>query len=95
MLCDGLQCTHVCPSGALQPVYNNRDVKMGTAVIDARCLVLNGRACDLCQKACPMPATVLLDGGTIRIVEETCTGCGLCERACPTEPASIRVVPRA
>src|SRR5438067_8368596 len=62
VLCDGLQCTHVCPSGALQPVYNNRDVKMGTAVIDARCLVLNGRPCDVCYQACPMPETVLLDG---------------------------------
>jgi ferredoxin-type protein NapF len=95
VLCDGLQCTHVCPSGALQPVYNNHDVKMGTAVVTDGCVVKKGHICDECRKACPMPETVLIAGDTIRIVEETCTGCGLCERACPTEPSSIYVVPRA
>jgi ferredoxin-type protein NapG len=96
VLCDGLQCTHVCPSGALQPVYNNRDVKMGSAVVDAgRCVAFAGQSCDLCHKACPMPETIVLEAAGIRVVEETCTGCGLCEHVCPTDPSSIRVVPRA
>jgi ferredoxin-type protein NapG len=96
VLCDGLQCTHVCPSGALQPLYNNRDVKMGTAVVDeTRCMVFYGQPCDVCHMACPMPQTIVIERGGIRVVEESCTGCGLCENACPTQPASIRVAPRA
>ena len=95
VLCDGLQCTHVCPSGALQPTFNNLDVKMGTAVLDqARCVAWLGQACDACHAACPVPGAILTEGG-VRVAEEVCTGCGLCERACPTEPTSIRVVPRA
>src|SRR5437016_4340781 len=54
VLCTGLQCTHVCPSGALLPTYVNRDVTMGTARVDpARCVTYAGRACDVCQTACP------------------------------------------
>ena len=32
---------------------------------------------------------------TLSVDETKCVGCGLCEHVCPTEPASIRVVPRA
>jgi ferredoxin-type protein NapG len=96
VLCDGLQCTHVCPSGSLQPVYSNRDVKMGLAIVDeARCLAFHGQACDHCHMACPVPETIRIEAGGIRVVAANCTGCGLCEHVCPTEPASIRVVPRA
>src|SRR5207302_4485933 len=47
VLCDGLKCTQVCPSGALQPTFNNKDVKMGDAVLDvARCVTYQGEACE-------------------------------------------------
>jgi ferredoxin-type protein NapG len=95
VLCDGLKCTQVCPSGALQPTYNNKDVKMGSAVVDhARCLIFNGQSCDICHKACPVPGAISLENG-ITVVDDLCTGCGLCEHTCPTEPTSIRVIPRA
>jgi len=96
VLCDGLKCTHVCPSGALIPVYVNRDVTMGTAALDDnRCLAFNGRACDACKGACPMPGAIVIeDNGHVRVDSALCVGCGLCERACPTEPTSIRVRPR-
>jgi ferredoxin-type protein NapG len=96
VLCTGLQCTHVCPSGALLPVYVNHDVVMGTAVLDAaRCVTWHGQRCDACITHCPMPGALSADAdGRVRVDEQKCVGCGLCERACPTEPTSIHVVPR-
>jgi ferredoxin-type protein NapG len=96
VLCTGLQCTHVCPSGALIPVYVNNDVTMGTAVLDpARCVTYRGQACDACFKRCPLPGAIAIAAdGKVSVVDEKCVGCGLCEQACPTEPTSIRVVPR-
>jgi ferredoxin len=35
VLCTGLQCTHVCPSGALLPVIRQPRRRLGTAVLDA------------------------------------------------------------
>ncbi len=96
VLCTGLQCTHVCPSGALLPVYVNNDVTMGTAVLDElRCVAHHGQACDVCFKACPVPGAIVIDTlGRVTVEAATCVGCGLCEHVCPTEPTSIRVVPR-
>ncbi len=96
VLCTGLQCTHVCPSGALLPTYVNRDVVMGTAVLDAAtCVAHHGERCVVCQKQCPMPGAIEIDpDGKVRVVDDKCVGCGLCEHVCPTEPQSIRVVPR-
>ena len=97
VLCDGLKCTQVCPSGALQPTFVNKDVKMGLAVLDpASCVAHRGQGCDVCFRACPAPgAIVIAADGKVFVEEEPCTGCGLCEHVCPTEPASIRVIPRA
>ncbi len=97
VLCDGLQCTQVCPSGALQPLYNNKDVRMGLAILDAAtCVTYLGQTCDACFKACPAPgAIVIAADGRVHVEEEPCTGCGLCEHVCPTDPTSIRVAPRA
>jgi ferredoxin-type protein NapG len=97
VLCTGLQCTHVCPSGALLPTYVNGDVVMGTAVLDAdRCVAHHGVACDVCKTACPIPDAVVIAGdGRVYVDDARCVGCGLCEHVCPTEPASIRVAPRA
>ena len=95
VLCNGLKCTHVCPSGALIPVYVNRDVTMGTAVVDqARCLTHLGQSCDKCLKTCPQTGAIVSREGKIYVDADHCVGCGLCERTCPTEPQSIRVVPR-
>jgi len=96
VLCTGLQCTHVCPSGALIPVYVNRDVMMGTAVLDERsCIAHHDQACDACFKQCPMPGAIrIAEDARVFVEADHCVGCGLCEHVCPTEPASIKVVPR-
>jgi ferredoxin-type protein NapG len=97
VLCTGLRCTHVCPSGALLPTFVNRDVTMGTAIVDeSRCLTHNGQACTACQEHCPMEGALTFDdAGKLHVAVDKCVGCGLCERFCPTEPTSIRVQPRA
>lgn len=96
VLCDGLKCSHVCPSGALLPVYANRDVMMGTAYVDtARCLPYLGQPCDRCVVTCPMPnAIVAGEGGRVTISVDHCVGCGLCQNVCPVEPAAVTVYPR-
>jgi ferredoxin-type protein NapG len=97
VLCTGLKCTQVCPSGALLPLFNNQDVDMGTAIVDAAtCLTHRGQACNECSEHCPMPGALNFDGeGKLQVDSAHCVGCGLCERFCPTEPTSIRVQPRA
>jgi MauM/NapG family ferredoxin protein len=98
VLCTGLQCSHVCPSGALLPTHSNNDVMMGKAQLDvATCLTHHGQACTACVEHCPRPGALVLDGphGELRVDEQFCVGCGLCEKFCPTEPQSIRVQPRA
>ena len=45
VLCDGLLCTHVCPSGALKPIQMPKDVKMGMAEVYAPlCLRTSGES---------------------------------------------------
>src|SRR5262245_54089946 len=34
VVCDGIRCSHVCPSGALVPIYSPNDIMMGTALLD-------------------------------------------------------------
>lgn len=96
VLCSGLKCTQVCPSGALIPVYVNRDVTMGTAVLDAgRCVTHFGLDCNECQRYCPQPgAIVIADDGKVSVNAEHCVGCGLCEKSCPMNPTAIKVIPR-
>lgn len=96
VLCNGLQCTHVCPSGALLPAFNNNEVAMGTAIVDpARCVTHQGAACTACRDHCPMAGALAFDdAGKLVVHAERCVGCGLCEHFCPTEPQAIRVQPR-
>ena len=95
VLCDGLQCTTVCPSGALQKLVRNEDVDMGVAVIIQRtCVTFHGQPCDACHMACPVEGALRLEWAQPVVDADKCTGCGLCEFNCPTTPASVIVVPR-
>jgi MauM/NapG family ferredoxin protein len=96
-LCEGLQCTTACPSGALSPVVNARTIFMGTAVIDeGQCLAYRGAPCRACYDVCPLPGVLELAPGAYGLVPvaglEHCVGCGMCDRYCPA-PAAIRIVP--
>lgn len=96
VVCDGLQCTTVCPSGALRPVERPEDVRMGRAeIVASRCLPHQGQPCRICVDRCPLPGALVLDDKGLPRVTDACTGCGLCEYYCPTEPAAILVRPTA
>jgi MauM/NapG family ferredoxin protein len=96
VVCEGFRCTQVCPSGALQPLYNLAEIKMGEAAIErSRCVTWAGQTCRACIEVCPVQGAIYLDGEQHPVVDPyQCIGCGLCARACPTEPSAIAIVPR-
>ncbi|HID23278.1 MAG TPA: 4Fe-4S dicluster domain-containing protein, partial [Planctomycetaceae bacterium] len=58
-LCQGrsqMECIAACPTGALTPLADRRQVRMGLAVVDSTtCLPFNGVSCKACWHACPFP----------------------------------------
>jgi ferredoxin-type protein NapG len=99
VLCSGLQCTRVCPSGALQLVAAPAAVRIGTAAIEpARCTAWRGLPCRICFDLCPIEGAITLTGGDhsyVPVVQDArCVGCGVCLHHCPA-PGAIRIVPSA
>ncbi len=96
VLCDGLLCTHVCPSGALRPQHDPAEVNIGLAeVYQPLCLREQEESCTLCVDRCPIGDTALrfVGTGAPRVFSEGCTGCGICQLYCPTSPKAIVVKP--
>jgi len=96
VVCDGLQCTHVCPSGALQPLQEAFQIRMGVAeVYESLCVRSRGESCTVCVERCPMGPVALMfvDQGPPRVLAEGCVGCGVCQFYCPTSPKAITVRP--
>jgi MauM/NapG family ferredoxin protein len=96
VVCDGLLCTHHCPSGALQPLTSPLQIRMGLAVVNEdTCVRTHGEECGICVEHCPIgPSAIQYRSDSPPIVfENGCTGCGICQRDCPTTPKSIVVNP--
>jgi ferredoxin-type protein NapG len=96
IVCEGLKCMDVCPSGALIPTSIN-DIDMGTAVWkEETCLRSSGQECRICVDHCPLGTTAIdLRKGEIAVNPLGCIGCGVCQHDCPTSPKSIYVIPIA
>jgi ferredoxin-type protein NapG len=91
VVCEGLQCTQVCPSGALRKIAVF-DVSMGTAVVEPeRCVTWADEECAMCVTQCPVPGAIAQVEGHPVVDAARCIGCGVCEHVCPTERASITV----
>lgn len=95
VVCDGIQCTHVCPSGALRPLARALDIRIGHAeVYDSLCVRTSGESCTLCVDRCPIgPQALRFDDAGPPAVLDACVGCGVCQFHCPTEPKAIVVRP--
>ncbi len=96
VICEGLLCTHVCPSGALLPLTEPEQIRMGLAeVYTPICSRTNGEKCVVCVELCPLgPAAIRFAGtGPPEVLPDGCTGCGVCQLHCPTSPKAIVVKP--
>ena len=96
VVCDGLYCMEVCPSGALQKTPRF-EIDMGTASWrEEFCVRSHGEDCTICIDQCPLgSAAIKLDeNGKVDVIEQGCIGCGVCEHYCPTTPKAIEVIPR-
>ena len=95
VVCDGLECMAVCPSGALLKLPLEQ-VRIGLAEVDpAACVRSNGEDCRECITLCPLGerAIGLDEGGPVKVLPDGCVGCGVCQQICPTSPKAIVVVP--
>ena len=81
-----LKCGEACPTDAIVPLTEQRDVNMGVAVVDERlCVSHNGTGvCGACHTVCPFRnKAIVQDLRNAPVVNpDFCTGCGLCEEAC-------------
>lgn len=94
VVCDGLKCTTVCPSGALRPLKDAFEIHMGLAEVDrALCVRSHEQSCTICVDKCPIGARALrfVDGGPPEVMADGCVGCGVCQFYCPTTPRAIVV----
>lgn len=97
VVCAGVLCTQVCPSGALLPIENQHQINMGLAEVYATlCVRSGGDACRVCVDRCPLGETAirLPVEGPPEVFPSGCVGCGVCQLYCPTSPKAIVVQPR-
>ncbi len=92
-----LKCGEVCPTGALLPLAEKNEVRMGGAAVDENLCVSHLRtgACGACFTACPLRGEAITQGlfNAPTVHPEHCTGCGLCEEVCIVPYRAIRVYP--
>jgi MauM/NapG family ferredoxin protein len=95
VVCDGLKCMHVCPTGALVPTIL-ANIDMGTAQWhpDTCLRTAEGEDCTICVEKCPVGTFAIeLVADQIVVKDAGCIGCGVCQYECPTSPKSIVVIP--
>lgn len=100
LLCEDTPCITVCPTGALQPVADIREIRIGVAELDRlSCTAFRGSGCTTCYDVCPLPdEAIKLVEGLPFVMADACTGCGICQHHCPVgegeQPAAIQVFAR-
>ncbi len=98
VMCTDLPCIPACPEGALLPVAEPADVKMGYAILDKeKCMAYGDTYCQQCVIDCPIPGAIVQDQEQRpSIIRSACTGCSVCVRSCSTVniPVAIKVKPQ-
>jgi MauM/NapG family ferredoxin protein len=92
VVCDGMFCALVCPTGALAaPADGWAREKLGDLALDTeRCIAFQGIECGVCARVCPIgPAALDLDEQGRPAIGAACVGCGVCVRTCVTSPSSF------
>ncbi|MDR1080527.1 MAG: 4Fe-4S binding protein [Deltaproteobacteria bacterium] len=93
---DCVECTRVCPAGALVDitVEQKHVMRLGTVNLDRlQCIVVkNGTSCGACAELCPTGAVDMMPGPSGRVEPtlepQLCIGCGACQNACPVRPVA-------
>ncbi len=94
VVCEGVKCTHACPSGALVPIHDPHQIRIGLAVVhELVCVRSSGQHCRICVERCPLGETAIRfnNGGPPEVLTPGCVGCGVCQQYCPTTPKAIVV----
>lgn len=93
-LCPGTPCVPACEPGALAPLAEPRDARLGSVVVrEAACFAAQGNLCDVCAERCPVrPKAIRVAMGEAPVLAlGRCTGCAVCAWLCPAD--AIDVVP--
>jgi ferredoxin-type protein NapF len=97
---DCIECTQVCPSGALMPLTasQKQQTSIGLPRVNMDlCLLGEDRECSLCRNWCPYEA-ITLEFSQVeytlvpKIDPAKCPGCGACQAVCPTTPVKAIVI---
>jgi len=92
IVCEGMFCAAVCPTGALVPPLDGwTRERLGRITLDTeRCIAFQGVQCGVCARVCPVgPEALDLDDAGRPVIGAACVGCGVCSRACVTSPTSL------
>lgn len=97
VMCDGLVCSTVCPTGALAAT-TPETMRIGQAEFSAdACLAAQGidPGCDYCFDRCPLKGLAISyrRGAGPTVDPAHCTGCGGCMFFCPAQPKALVVAP--
>ncbi|MFW5792764.1 MAG: 4Fe-4S dicluster domain-containing protein [Bacteroidota bacterium] len=90
---DCIDCTQVCPTGAILPqtIEKKKTIQLGVArfYVESCIVMIDKTDCGACSEHCPTKAVNMVPFEGLWLPEvnpEICIGCGACEYACPTSP---------
>lgn len=90
---DCVECTEVCPTGAILPQSQEekQTIQLGVAkfLVESCIVMIDKTDCGACSEHCPTKAVNMVPFEGLWLPEvdpEICIGCGACEYACPTSP---------
>ncbi len=90
---DCIDCSQVCPTGAITPLATEekKTVQVGVAkfMLESCIVTVEKTDCGACSEHCPTKAVSMIPHEGLFLPEvdpDLCIGCGACEFACPTEP---------